>query len=431
MLRPLPCSRRQRLLTALLVLSVVVASFAATLLLHSLHLSFYKPGAHGPHLLHLTPDPHHMSTALQRLLAWRPGYLALAVFFSLVLAVWLASGDVQRAQTQAPAAKTAADKTRLPGTNFPRVETRWQDAASDPAELVVQGQVEAWRSVELRAQVSGIVEDLPRDIGSKVASGELLLRLAKEDRAAQLARAEADLQQREAELAGGQRLHEKQLVSDTELLRLASEKAKSAAEFESARLALRNTQLRAPFTGQIDKLPVQAGDYVQTGQSLMTLVDITRLKITAQVTQQSVGQLQSGQAVAIELLSGEKLNGRLHFIASAADAATRSFRIEALAENPQRLRIAGGSATLRIALPPRPSHRLSPALLVLDPEGHQGVFIVDAEQKLRLQRVELLGIDSRGAHVAGLPAHVQLVTRGAGFVAAGTRVQAVDAVTGQ
>lgn len=403
-----------------LPLLAAAAGLASWTVLQAVRLPFDQAWAHDLRLLLMTPDSHSMPTLLNRLLAWRPGYLALAVFFSLMLVAWLASGEVQRTRRTPPDSKPA-EKTGA----LPRVETRWQDAVTESSELVVQGQVEPWRSVEVRAQVNGLVETRPLAIGSRVKSGELLLKLATDDRAVQLARATADLQQREAELAGGQRLHERQLVSDTELLRLASEKARAAADFENARLALRNTRIRAPFSGQLDKLPVESGDFVQSGQSLLTLVDITRLKITAQVAQQNVAQLQEGQRVAIELLGGDRLSGRLDFIASAADSGTRSFRIEASAENPQRLRVAGGSATLRISLPPRPSHRISPALLVLDTEGRQGVYIVDAEQRLQLQRIELLGMDSRGAHIAGLPAHVQLVTRGAGFVAKGSLVEAI------
>jgi multidrug efflux system membrane fusion protein len=167
---------------------------------------------------------------------------------------------------------------------------------------------------------------------------------------------------------------------------------------------------------------VELGDFVQPGQSLLTLVDISQLKVSAQIAQQEVIQLKPGQAVRIELLDGREMTGELHFIAAAADPDSRSFRIEVKVANPEGLRLAGASATLHIATGEALAHRLSPALLSLDASGRHGVKWVNDEQRVEFTPVELISVDNQGAWVSGLPPKVALITLGQGFVEPGQQV---------
>lgn len=340
----------------------------------------------------------------------------IAVIIAIALLVWLISGDrfVARddVEPDAPAVSGLA-----------RVEVRWIEAQPMERQHVVQGQIEAWRRVELRAQVSGSVRSLDQDKGNRVATDQLLLTLSAEDRPALVARAEADVRQRDNDLTSAQRLRERNLISANELVRLESELARARAELEGARLQLRNTRITAPFPGIYDQRMVELGDFVQPGQSLLTLVDIDRLKVTAQIAQQQVTQLELGQPVRVELLDGRQLQGELHFIAAAADPGSRSFRIEVKVENPDRLRLAGASATLHIATGETLAHRLSPALLSLDETGRHGVKWVNDDQRVEFSQVQLVSVDNQGAWVSGLPARVALITLGQGFVERGQQVE--------
>ncbi|MCT7655760.1 HlyD family efflux transporter periplasmic adaptor subunit [Oceanimonas sp. NS1] len=164
------------------------------------------------------------------------------------------------------------------------------------------------------------------------------------------------------------------------------------------------------------------GDYVKAGDELLHLVDASELKLMAYVPQQQVFGLAPGLPVTAVLLDGRELAGSLTFVASAADENTRSFAVEARFANPENARLVGVSAELRISLPPRPAHRLSPALLALDESGRPGVHLVDAQNRLQLMPVTLLAITPEQAWVDGLPEHARVVVRGAGFVAEGDTV---------
>ncbi|GAB2934011.1 efflux RND transporter periplasmic adaptor subunit [Rheinheimera gaetbuli] len=347
--------------------------------------------------------------------------MLLAIVLAVALILWLLSGDNFSAKDTPPAPQQVTQK------QLPQVETRWSEAQPYQATQIAQGQVLPWRSVSIKSQQPGRVEALLKQQGDSVAQGDKLLRLSDEGRSAMLAQAKANLTLRQTELSSARTLGKAQFLSVTELTRLESELAKAEAELQSAMLAVNQTQPVAPFDGLVDRRHIEVGDLIQTGTELMQLVQIDRLKVTAQIPQQHVRALQIGQQVKIRLLDGRALSGELSFISYAADNATRSFYVEVSVANPQLWRIAGASATLDIALDSVQAHLISPALLSLDNSGQLTVAVVDAQQHVVFYPVQILTADTTGAWVSGLPARAQIITQGAGFVRAGDSVKVVGA----
>jgi len=352
------------------------------------------------------------------------GPVALAVLLTLGLVIWMASGNVRQTRD------AMEDPFEARSDQPARVEVGMREATPYQPEVVVQGQLKPWRSVTLTARVAATVEALPPALGDSVSQGDTLIRLSAESRREQLEQARSELERAEADLSGASRLRGENLASQSEYLARKADVAAARAQVRAARLAIEDTSPPAPFNGVLNRRPVELGDEVQPGDPLVELVQTDRLKATGRVPQQQAGRLERGQPVRVVLLDGRQLRGTLTFIASAAHPETRSFRIEAQLDNPERLRVAGSTATLRIGLDEVLATRLSPAHLNLDEQGKLGVKHVDRNNQVRFSRVQLLSTDNDGAWVAGLPLRVQLITRGAGFVGTGENVVPVPANAG-
>ena len=175
--------------------------------------------------------------------------------------------------------------------------------------------------------------------------------------------------------------------------------------------------------GDLHRRLVEPGELVQPGEPLMTLVDVSRLRVTGQIPQQQASGVVAGQGVRVTLLDGRELHGAVSFVSLAADAATRSFYVEAHVDNPELWRVAGASATLRIEQPALDAHRVTPALLSLGANGEMGIHAVDDNNKVVFHPLRVVSIDGEGAVVAGLPGRMQLITQGAGFVRPGEEVE--------
>lgn len=347
---------------------------------------------------------------------------SLAVIVGLALLLWMLLGDRHRFSDEAP----VGDEASIESSAI-RVEVQDSQEQTYAPRLTAQGQLSAWRDIELRARSEGQVETLPVAQGARVEAGETLLHLAREDLPAQLARAEAELELAQAELAGAERLRERDLVSRTEQLRLAGALATAVAEVERLRQSLIHTRPQAPFAGVLDHLDIDPGALLQPGDTYGRLVDDSQLKATAYITQRRALDVAPGLDVEVRLLDGSTLSGELTHVASRADESTRSFAVEARLDNPERRRLAGASASLIITLAEQQAHRISPALLILDEHGQLGVHAIDDDDRVVIHEVRLLAANNREAWITGLPERVRLITLGGGFVSAGQRIEPVSA----
>lgn len=341
----------------------------------------------------------------------------LAILMAVLLALWLLLGDTRSVRDEAPPASERSEE------RLTMVETRWSQARELPREQVLHGQLAPWQSVRVMAQVSGRVEKLARQQGDRVAAGQNLMELSDEGRTAQLAQAQANYRLRQKELESARRLRTSNFATETEVIRLEGEVARAQAELQTAKLAVQYNQPVAPFAGVVDRRYVEVGQLVQAGAELMSVVDVTQVKATAYIPQQDARNVAVGQPVRLHLLDGRELAGEVRFISLAADPDTRSFYVEVQADNPELWRVAGGSVTLHIQLPPVKAHQLSPALLTLGADGQLGVHAVDDQQRVIHYPVRVVAITNEGATVEGLPDQVQLITQGAGFVSPGQTVE--------
>lgn len=368
-----------------------------------------------------------MAKVIQQFDRFRVGFrrfrqrpVLIALFLVGVLTVWLMFGDIFRTRTVAPEQVSPPEAEALN-----RVETRLVEAQNFSPSQIVQGGLQPVRAVEISSQTSARVVELATYLGEQVERGQILIGLDQESRPAQLKQAEAELALREAELRAGEALYKRDLLSQTEYMRLQSMVAAALAQRDLASLQLEHTRIRAPFDGIVNALPTEEGDLVQVGQPLATLVDVSSLELNAYIPQQKVFSLRPGLEVTATLLDGTLLPGVLTFVASQADTETRSFRVEARIDNPDKLRIAGASATLEIALPRQLAHRVSPSQLLLQDTGELAVAIVNKARRVEHLPVKLLSFDPSGVWVGGLPEKVELITVGAGFNGEGDRVVAV------
>jgi multidrug efflux system membrane fusion protein len=362
-----------------------------------------------------------MFQSLRQRFTWPPSPPVIAVTLSLVLVIWLLSGEKQGARDAPPG------QQMKPEQKLSEVEVRWSEAAPLAREQLVQASITAWHQVDVRAQVAGRVEQLLKQQGDEVAAGAALLLLSDEGRTQRLAQMRADVRLRQKELEGGRTLSSDKLISQTELARLESELARAQAELAAAELVVEYNQPKAPFAGRVDRRAVEIGQLVQPGEVLMTVVDASRIRVGGQVPQVLASGIQAGQPAVVRLLDGRELNGQVNFISLAADPATRSFYVEVHASNPELWRVAGASATLRIQQAPVNAHRVSPALLTLNADGGLGIHVVNDEHTVVFHPVQIVSIEGDGAAVSGLPDRARIITQGAGFVRPGQQVEIREA----
>ena len=353
---------------------------------------------------------------------WRrmnSGYRAALVILLLVV-VWLASGIFKPAQT--PQTDQAAAKAN----DIPRVQVATLVPSDRDATLTIRGRTQALHSVDTRAQVDGIVKAIHFEKGDRVKAGDVLCELVVNDRQAKLDEAHALVAEREKEANAATNLLQQGATSLTaQKQAMAALEAAKAAE-RTQQIELANTQIRAPFDGFIDDRYVNAGDYMRVGDKCELVIAPQPFLAVGGVSEQDVGKLKIGDPASATLVTGETVNGKVYFVATKADDATRTFRVEVELPNPDGKLRDGVSADIRIPVKHVEAMKISPGILVLNDNGVVGVRTVQNDI-VHFQPIKIISDGPDGMWVSGLPAGSTVITVGQEFVSEGSRVKPVFA----
>lgn len=354
-----------------------------------------------------------------------------AIFFALLLVGWLASGHFlpQLRANVEPAPPPAAVPARETGPF--RVEVRVFKATERREVLGVTGRTEASKTLDVLVRVPGIVEASPKVEGDLVKAGELLCRLDLSDRKARLAQAKAELASAERDFNASEKLAQRKFTSEA---KLASERARldaARATVEQMELNLEWTEVRAPISGTIVNRPAEAGSYLGVGDACARITVLDPILAIGDVGERQIGALKVGDEASFELITGERLKGRIRFISPMADVKTRTFKVEITADNPGNAIRAGITAVIKIALPAMRAHLVPASAISLSDAGVIGVHSVKDDNTVKFVPVEILAQSREGAWVTGLPERITLITNGQHYVLDGQPVDPVMAADRQ
>jgi multidrug efflux system membrane fusion protein len=348
----------------------------------------------------------------------RKSYL-IAAAIAAILVIWMLSGLWGGQKVATPNAITpVAERDGM------AVEVQTFSAERIDRFLENQGQTRAEHDIELRAETAGRVAEVQVAEGDEVAEGDLILRLAQGDRVSQQAEAEAKVAQRKADFLAIERLENDGFQSEIALNEAQAALATARAQLDAINKEIADTQIVAPIDGRIESRPAEVGDYVSVGDAVARIIDSDPLIVVANVAQQDIRKVNLGREAQITLATGDTLVGEVRYISEAADAGSRTFRVEAAAPNPDGLPV-GMSATVRIPLDSAQAHFLSPAWLSLEDTGQVGVKAVDANDEVVFYPVDIVRAERDGVWVTGLPDALRLITVGQGFVREGEPVTPV------
>jgi membrane fusion protein, multidrug efflux system len=348
---------------------------------------------------------------------------------TLALAGWMLSG--QLGQGGQPAVDTAPASRTEP--KLMTVRVRDLVAAPIEREVVVNGKTAPARAVSIRAETDGRVIELGPERGAEVEAGDLLIRLDPRERRAMVAKAEAELSMREIEHQAAQTLGAKGFQAETKVAEAMANLEGAQAALADARLEVEHTEIRAPFDGVLERRGVEIGDYVDVGDEVAMVIDQDPFLVIGDVAETEVGGLAVGMPGTARLVTGRRVEGKLRYVASMAEPATRTFRVELEVANPDGRFTANVSAELHLPLERLPAHKVSSALLVLDDAGEIGVRAVDDAGVVRFHPAKVVRSEAEAVWLAGLPERLRLITVGQGFVTSGQAVTPVieDSQTSQ
>lgn len=344
---------------------------------------------------------------------------ALPVAGLIALAVW--GWHAQRAPSSGAAAPAGAPGKAAGGSPargagaFPvQVETAKVAMAALQQDVAAVGTLRSNESVVVRPEISGRIERLDFREGAPVRKGQVIVALDDAVPAAEVAQARANLALAEVSHNRTQQLQRENYVSAT-----ASDQALNAlrvaqANLQLAEARLARTRIVAPFAGIIGIRSVSIGDYVKEGQDLVTLEDVSSLKVDFRLPEQLLATLRPGQSVEIasDALPGRTYAGSIEAIDPLIDQNGRAVVLRARLRNADGMLRPGMFVRTRIILEERPRALTIPEEAIVPVGAEQYVFRV-VDGKARRTRVETgLRRAGRVEIVAGLGPDDVVITAG-------------------
>jgi len=351
---------------------------------------------------------------------WRrmkPSFRAAAAITVLAL-VWLASGVLFGGGAKQDA-NVQAKTGDVPSVQVERLVARNRDAA-----ITVRGRTEALHSVDVKAEVDGVVQALHFEKGSFVKAGQVLCELKTNDRAAKVDQARAMVAETTQKYDANVALSKMGYLAKTLLAESATALEAARATLRTSEIDLANTQIRAPFDGLVDDRYVNVGDFMRIGDKCGLLIAPEPFLAIGQVSEHDVSNIKPGDPASATLVTGETVEGRVRFVGNSADTSTRTFRLEVELPNPEARLRDGVSADIHLPGRRIKAEKISPGILVLDDTGVVGVRTVE-NGIVRFKPIQIVSDGPDGMWVSGLPDGANIITVGQEFVSEGSRVKSV------
>lgn len=351
--------------------------------------------------------------------------IAIALIVGAVL--WIGSSMLPGAEP-APAEETsettangAANGSSQAQEPMPSVRAMASRAEDHVEQLIQTGSTEAAVKSDIRAQTSSRIVEIAVEKGARVKKGDVLVRLAADDRPARLEKARALVDQRDLEYDAAKSLAKKDYRSKTGVAESKAALEEARADLKAIEVELAHTTIRAPFDGVVETRPVEMGDLVSIGDAIATVIQPDPMLVVAHVPEHSIGLLHVGQMAHVRLFDGRIRQGVVRYTAIASNNETRTYRVEVELDNADFSIPDGMTAELVIPVGTQKAHKISSSSLTLNDDGELGVRGVEGDTVV-FYPVTLQGGDRDNVWITGLPDQTDLIVVGQDWVKEGTKV---------
>jgi multidrug efflux system membrane fusion protein len=362
------------------------------------------------------------------------------VFGSLLLAAALSGCSQQQAAPGPPAAPVAVAKV---------------EQKAVPVELRAIGTVEAFSTVDVKAQVDGELTKVHFTEGQDVRKGQLLFTIDRQPFEAELKRAEASLARNQAQAQNaqvqaarytrlvGEGVVAKEQYEDVVTNAAALEAAVRAdkAAVENAKVRLAYTTIYSPIDGRTGSLIVHRGNIVKANDEKSTLVVINQLTpiySSFALPEQELSEVRRYMAAGklkveatIPQDAGAPIGGVVSFVDNAVDRTTGTIRLKATFSNADRRLWPGQFVNVVLTLAEQKDALVVPSVAVQT--GQQGLFVFVVKPDLTVESRQVTVARARGNETViaqGVAAGETVVTDGHLRLVPGGRVQIKNGAEG-
>ncbi|MCF6766145.1 efflux RND transporter periplasmic adaptor subunit [Thiotrichales bacterium 19S3-7] len=269
-----------------------------------------------------------------------------------------------------------------PVTNVELVELK---EINSPELYTTYGSLVAPNSVDLKSQVTGVIQSINFSNGQLIKKGELLLTIDDADALSSLETAQAQLDQLTADYQRYKTLYkDAQAVSKEQLDKFKAQYQTALANFQSAQANYQHTKVKAPFDGKTGVAEVAIGSYVESGTQLVKIVDRKDLEVEYALPETFIGKVKINQTVTIttDAYPNRIFKASVNYISPDVNTDSLTFNVRAQYNNIDDLLSPGMNVDVTHILNPKTKVILVPmSALSLINKGYSVFEVIDGKAK--------------------------------------------------
>ena len=279
--------------------------------------------------------------------------------------------------------------------------------------LALSGSIEANEQVEIRSEVSGIVESINFQEGNNVSKGQLLFKVNDIELQAQLGQAKtkeslASENERRAGL-----LLKKEAISQEEydIARADFKSAQAATQLINAQIS--KTSVRAPFAGKIGLRSISAGTFITPELLVAKLVNTGKLKITFSIPEKYATQVKMNSNLTFKVSgSSTKYIAKVYAIEPGVAVETRTLQVRAIADNKDGKLLPGTFADVELPLDIIKDAIVVPTEAIIPVQDGKKVFVSEHGKAKEVKVETATRTDATILVLSGLKPGDTLITSG-------------------
>lgn len=243
------------------------------------------------------------------------------------------------------------------------------------------GSLRAVQGADLSTESSGVITKIYFENGQEVKQGAMLLELDHETESANLRSAEAEADLARTVYERTKRLRANNTVPQSDLDAAESQLRKSAALVEQLKSTISKKQLVAPFSGRLGIREVNLGQFVDNGDTIVSLQSLDPIYVDFLLPQQLIAGLAVGKPLKLftDVYPGREFDGSLTAINSEIDPVTRNIRLQGTLQNADGALRPGMFARVILTLGEAEGVVRIPATALLAAPYGDSVFVLEKE----------------------------------------------------
>ncbi|MBA7521286.1 Multidrug resistance protein MdtA [subsurface metagenome] len=295
--------------------------------------------------------------------------------------------------------------------------------------IIVYGNVAAKNYALISPEMNGRIEEIYVNEGQQVSKGKLLLSLNTDAIEKQIEGTKSSLDLATITFEKQEALWKQGIGSEIQYLGAKNQKETLETQIEALEAQRRMAQIRAPFSGIVDKIFSKKGEIASPMMPVVEFVNLDRMIVKADVSESYIGKVKAGQIVELTFASlpDVKIETPIIRVSKVIDSKSRTFQIELNVNNHKQLMRPNMISTIRIKDFSSEDAFVVPSLVIRKDISGNYVYIVQEKEEQQIVEKRYvktsLSYDDKTMISNGLNENDRVVVEGYHLVSTGVPVK--------